>query len=54
VLGEGHEVRQHPTGIASSDGLLVVEVDHRRFFFVAGFSASSISITGIPSRTGYR
>ncbi len=46
---------EHPIGVDAAQRRGVVQVDQRpRFRFAAGFSASSISITGIPSRTGYR
>ena len=64
VRPEGRHRRQHVAGIPATNGPGVVEVD-RHFLALGlgagfapapppGFSASSISITGIPSRTGYR
>src|SRR5207249_2043675 len=51
VLPRSRDNPEHAAGIAGGDGAFVVEVDH---FVPAGFSASSISITGMSSRTGYR
>ncbi len=47
---------QHPLRVRQAQGLRVVEVRHRLppDFLLSGFSASSISITGMSSRTGYR
>ena len=45
--------RQHPAGVVFLNGPEVVQVD-RHPLVPPGFSASSTSITGIPSRTGYR
>ena len=54
---------EHPARIGGAQRRAVVENGHRPFFLAAGFrvdrpdggfSASSISITGMPSRTGYR
>ncbi len=43
---------EHARGIRGGERRDVVERAHR--FVPPGFSASSISITGMPSRIGYR
>ena len=43
-----HDV-EHAAGIPGAQGPEVVQVGH---FAAPGFSASSISMTGMPSRTG--
>ena len=45
---------EHPVRVGHAQGLRIVEVRHRLLpdFLLSGFSASSISITGMSSRTG--
>jgi hypothetical protein len=50
LAGETADEIQHPPRVARAHRADVVEVDHRAP--AAGFSASSISITGMSSRTG--
>ena len=49
MVGERSDDAQHVRGVDLAERRFVVEVDQRP---VPGFSASSMSITGIPSRTG--
>ena len=48
VPGQVRDGAEHVRRVGRAEGADVVEVDH----FAPGFSASSISITGMPSRTG--
>jgi hypothetical protein len=57
LRGKAGDRVEHPARIGGSKRRPVVEIDHRFFLAegfraVEGFSASSISMTGIPSRTG--
>jgi hypothetical protein len=52
MVGELGDQPEHPARIRREHRGGVIEIDHLRFRPVGGFSASSISITGMPSRIG--